>query len=64
MHLNTVTENGNQIQHGPRGKIWKYTIFLSPIKFLQIFHSQEGKKLDYGGKYYIVSPQAHIQEAV
>jgi hypothetical protein len=44
MHLTTVTENGNQIQHGPRGKIWKYTIFLFPIKFLQIFHSQEGKK--------------------
>ena len=51
--------------HG--GKIWnweKNTIFLSPINFLQVFLSQVGKKLDQGGKYYIVSPQAHIQEAV
>ena len=30
----------------------------------QVFLSQVGKKLDQGGKYYIVSPQAHIQEAV
>jgi hypothetical protein len=69
MHLNTaMSEKGNQIQHGTRGKnmkIWeKYTIFLSPIKFLQVFLSQERKKVDQGGKYYIVSPQAHIQEAV
>ena len=54
--------------HG--GKIWKWeknTIFLSPnppLIFLQVFLSQVGKKLDQGGKYYIVSPQAHIQEAV
>jgi hypothetical protein len=38
--------------------------FLSPINFLQVFLSQEGKKLDQGGNYYLVSPQAHIQEAV
>jgi hypothetical protein len=38
--------------------------FLSPINFLQIFLSQVGKKLDQGGEYYIVSPQAHIQETV
>ena len=53
------------IVHG--GKIWKWeknTIFLSPINFLQVFLSQVGKKLDQGGKYYIVSHQAHIQEAV
>ncbi len=42
----------------------KNAIFLSPIIFLQVFLSQVGKKLDQGGKYYIVSPQAHIQEAV
>jgi hypothetical protein len=51
--------------HG--GKIWKWeknTIFLSPINFLQVFLSQVGKELDQGGKYYIVSPQAQIQEAV
>ncbi len=41
----------------------KNTIFLSPIDFLKVFLSQVGKKLDQGGKY-IVSPQAHIQEAV
>ncbi len=51
--------------HG--GNIWKLeknTIFLSPINFVQIFLLQVGKKLDQGVKYYIVSPQAHIQEAV
>ncbi len=51
--------------HG--GKIWKWgknTIFIPPLIFLQVFLSQVGKKLDQGGKYYIVSPQAHIQEAV
>ncbi len=42
----------------------KNIIFLSPINFLQVFLSQVGKNLDQGGKYYIVSPQAHIQEAV
>jgi hypothetical protein len=34
------------------------------IQVLQVFLSQVGKKLDQGGKYYIVSPQAHIQETV
>ena len=51
--------------HG--GKIWKWetnTFFFPPLIFLQVFLSQVGKKLDQGGKYYIVSPQAHIQEAV
>ncbi len=38
--------------------------FFSPLIFLQVFLSQVGKKLDQGGKYYIVSPQAHFQEAV
>ena len=38
----------------------KNTIF----NFFTSFLSQAGKKLDQGGKYYIVSPQAHIQEAV
>ncbi len=42
----------------------KNTIFLSPIIFLQVFPSQVGEKLYQGGKYHIVSPQAHIQEAV
>ena len=41
----------------------KNTIFLSP-KFYKFFCHKWGKKLDQGGKYYIVSPQAHIQEAV
>ena len=38
--------------------------FFPPLIFLQVFLSQVRKKLDQGGKYYIVSPQAHIQEAV
>jgi hypothetical protein len=39
--------------------------FLFPqLTFLQVFLSQVGKKLDQGGKYYIVSPQVHIQKAV
>jgi hypothetical protein len=62
-----MSEKGNQIQHGPWGKnmeMGKNTIFLSPTNFLQVFLSQVGKKLDQVGKYYIVSPQAHIQEAV
>ncbi len=42
----------------------KNTIFLSPNNFVQVFLSQVGKKTGPGGKYYIVSPQAHIQEAV
>ncbi len=49
------------------GKIWKWgknTIFLSPINFFTSFSVTSRKKLDQGGKYYIVSPQAHIQEAV
>ncbi len=51
--------------HG--GKIWKWEkipLFFPPLIFLQVFLSQVGKKLDQGGKYYIVSPQAHTQEAV
>jgi hypothetical protein len=47
-------------------KMWKWdknTIFLSPINFLQVFLSQVGKT-GPGVKYYIVSPQAYIQEAV
>jgi hypothetical protein len=42
----------------------KIPFFFPPLIFLQVFLSQVGKKLDQGGKYYIVSPQAHIQEAV
>jgi hypothetical protein len=38
--------------------------FFPPLIFLQVFLSQVGKKLDQGGKYYIVSPQALIQETV
>jgi hypothetical protein len=47
------------------GKIWKWEkipFFFPPLIFLQVFLSQVGKKLDQWGKYYIVSPQAHIQE--
>jgi hypothetical protein len=43
------------------GKIWKWEkipFFFPPLIFLQVFLSQVGKKLDQGGKYYIVSPQA------
>jgi hypothetical protein len=50
--------------HG--GKIWKWEkiqFFFPPINFFTSL-SQVGKKLDQGGKYYIVSPQAHIQETV
>ncbi len=42
----------------------KITFFFPPLIFLQVFLSQVGKKTGPGGKYYIVSPQAHIQEAV
>ncbi len=42
----------------------KYHFSFPPLIFLQVFLSQVGKKLDQAGKYYIVSPQAHIQEAV
>jgi hypothetical protein len=52
------------VQGGKKWKWEKNTIFHSPINFLQVFLSQIGKKLDHGGKYYIVSPQAYIQEAV
>ncbi len=47
-------------KYGNREKI---PFFFPPLIFLQVFLSQVGKKLDQGGKY-IVSPQAHIQEAV
>ena len=68
MHLSTVTVWGGtkySMVHG--GKIWKWeknTIFLSPINFFKSFSVTSRKKLDQGGKYYIVSPQAHIQETV
>jgi hypothetical protein len=42
----------------------KIPFFFPPLIFLQVFLSQVGKKLDQVGKYYIVSPQAHIQETV
>jgi hypothetical protein len=48
-------------------KIWKWeknTIFLSPINFFTSFSVTSRKKTGPGGKYYIVSLQAHIQEAV
>ncbi len=35
----------------------KMQFFFPPLIFLQVFLSQVGKKLDQGGKYYIVSPQ-------
>jgi hypothetical protein len=47
------------------GKIWQIgkniPFFFPPFNFLQVFLSQLGKKLDLGGKYFIVSPQTHIQ---
>ena len=49
---------------GKNMEMGKNTIFLSPINFFKVFLSQVGKILEQGGKYYIVSPQAHIQEAV
>jgi hypothetical protein len=48
-------------------KIWKWEkilFFFPPLILLEVFLSQVGKKLDQGGKCYIVSPQAHIEEAV
>jgi hypothetical protein len=45
--------------HG--GKIWKWEKYHFSFPhdfFLKVFLSQVGKKLDQGGKYYIVSPQA------
>ncbi len=54
----------SMVHGGKNMEMGKNTIFLSPINFLQVFLSQVGKKLDQGGKYYIVSPQAHIQETV
>ena len=42
----------------------KIPFFFPPLIFFQVLLSQVGKKLDQGGKYNIVSPQAHIQEAV
>jgi hypothetical protein len=45
-------------------KMGKNIIFFPPLIFLQVFPSQVGKKLDQGGKNYVVSPQALIQEAV
>ena len=70
MHLSTVTVwEGEQKKNTAwsMGEIYgngKNTIFLSPINFLQVFLSQVEKKLDQGEKYFIVSPQAHIQETV
>jgi hypothetical protein len=49
---------------GKNMEMGKNTIFLSPINFSTSFSVTSRKKLDQGGKYYIVSPQAHIQEAV
>jgi hypothetical protein len=68
MHLSTVT-----VWEGEPNTAWsmvekygngKKYHFFPPLIFLQVFLSKVGKKLDQGGKYYIVSPQAHIQEAV
>jgi hypothetical protein len=69
MHLSIVT-----VWEGEPNTAWsmgekygngkKIPFFCPPLIFLQVFQSQLGKKLDQGGKYYIVSPQAHIQEAV
>jgi hypothetical protein len=68
MHLSTVT-----VWEGEPNTAWsmgekygngkKYHFSFPHWFFLQVFLSQLGKKLDQGGKYYIVSPQAHIQEA-
>ncbi len=69
MHLSTVT-----VWEGEPNTAWsmgekygngkKIQFFFPPLIFLQVFLSQVGKKLDQGGKYYIFSLQAHIQEAV
>ena len=69
MHLSTVTVwEGEPNTAWSMGEIYgngeKILFFFPPLIFLQVFLSQVGKKLDQGGKYYIVSPQAHIQEAV
>ena len=67
MHLSTCLRRGTKYSMVHGGKIWKWEkipVFFPPLIFLQVFLSQVGKKLDQGGKYYIVSPQAHIQEAV
>jgi hypothetical protein len=68
MQLNTLTvwegEPNTAWSKGENMEMGKNTIFLSPINLLQVFSGTRRKKLDQGGKYYIVSPQAHIQEAV
>ncbi len=43
----------------------KIPFFFPPLIFYKFFSRKKvGKKLDQGVKYYIVSPQAYIQEAV
>ncbi len=70
MHLSTVTvwegepPKYSMVHGGKIGKWEKIPFFFPPLIFLQVFLSQVGKKMDQGGKYYIVSPQAHIQKAV
>jgi hypothetical protein len=49
---------------GKNMEMGKNTIFLSPINFSTSFSVTSRKKTGPGGKYYIVSPQAHIQETV
>jgi hypothetical protein len=52
------------VHGGKYGNGKNIPFFFPPLIFLQVFLSQVGKKLDQGGKYYFVSPQAHIPEAV
>jgi hypothetical protein len=52
------------VHGGKYGNGKNIPFFFLPLIFLQVFLSQVEKKLDQGGKYYIVSPQAHIPEAV
>jgi hypothetical protein len=68
MHLNTVTvwdgEPNTAWSKGEKYGNGKKYHFSFPHKFFTSFLITKRKKLDQGGKYYIVSPQAHIKEAV
>jgi hypothetical protein len=50
------------------GKICKHgenvSFFFPPLHFLEVFLSKVRKKPDQGEKWYFVSSQAHIQEAI
>jgi hypothetical protein len=53
------------VQRGEKYGNGEKVSFFFPHKFFTSFSvTSRKKKLDQGGKYYIVSPQAHIKEAV